>query len=68
MRAGGEALRLGAFRGFAFDLDGCVWAGSTLLPGARELVEALRAAGHGVVTLGQLRQAESPAHASIRIP
>jgi glycerol-1-phosphatase len=36
-------------RGFAFDLDGCIWAGSTLLPGARELVEALRAAGRGVV-------------------
>jgi HAD superfamily hydrolase (TIGR01450 family) len=42
-------LRLDALRGFAFDLDGCIWAGSTLLPGARELVEALRAAGRGVV-------------------
>jgi HAD superfamily hydrolase (TIGR01450 family) len=43
------ALHLGALRGFAFDLDGCIWAGSTLLPGAREFVEALRAAGRGVV-------------------
>jgi glycerol-1-phosphatase len=40
---------LSALRGFAFDLDGCIWAGSTLLPGARELVEALRTAGRGVV-------------------
>ena len=42
-------IRLDALRGFAFDLDGCIWAGSTLLPGARELVETLRAAGRGVV-------------------
>jgi len=40
---------IGSLRGFAFDLDGCIWAGSTLLPGARDLVEALRAAGRGVV-------------------
>ena len=42
-------MKLSALRGFAFDLDGCIWAGSTLLPGARELVEALRADGRGVV-------------------
>ena len=42
-------MKLSAVRGFAFDLDGCIWAGSTLLPGARELVEALRADGRGVV-------------------
>jgi len=42
-------FRFDALRGFAFDLDGCIWAGSTLLPGARELVEALRADGRGVV-------------------
>jgi HAD superfamily hydrolase (TIGR01450 family) len=48
---GGRGLtsRLHALRGFAFDLDGCIWAGPALLPGARELVEALRAAGRGVV-------------------
>lgn len=45
----GLSARLGGLRGFAFDLDGCIWAGATLLPGARELVEALRAAGRGVV-------------------
>jgi HAD superfamily hydrolase (TIGR01450 family) len=42
-------ILLGGLRGFAFDLDGCIWAGSTLLPGAGELVEALRAAGLRVV-------------------
>jgi HAD superfamily hydrolase (TIGR01450 family) len=40
---------LGVLRGFAFDLDGCIWAGSTLLPGAAELVAALREAGRRVV-------------------
>jgi HAD superfamily hydrolase (TIGR01450 family) len=42
-------IPLASLRGFAFDLDGCIWAGSTILPGARELVEALRGAGRGVV-------------------
>ena len=36
-------------RGFAFDLDGTIWAGPTLLPGALELVANLRSAGLGVV-------------------
>lgn len=38
-----------ALRGFGFDLDGCIWAGTTLLPGARDLVETLRGEGRGVV-------------------
>jgi glycerol-1-phosphatase len=42
-------MELSGLRGFAFDLDGCIWAGSSLLPGARELVESLRAAGRRVV-------------------
>jgi glycerol-1-phosphatase len=42
-------ILLASFRGFAFDLDGCIWAGSTLLPGARDLVAMLRSAGRGVV-------------------
>jgi HAD superfamily hydrolase (TIGR01450 family) len=42
-------MKLSALRGFAFDLDGCIWAGPRLLPGARELVEALRVAGRRVV-------------------
>jgi 4-nitrophenyl phosphatase len=42
-------VTLGRLRGFAFDLDGCIWAGAVLLPGARELVGALREAGRRVV-------------------
>jgi HAD superfamily hydrolase (TIGR01450 family) len=36
-------------RGFAFDLDGTIWEGPTLLPGATELVAGVRSAGLGVV-------------------
>ncbi len=36
-------------RGFAFDLDGTIWEGPALLPGATELVAGIRAAGLGVV-------------------
>jgi HAD superfamily hydrolase (TIGR01450 family) len=32
-------------RGFVFDLDGCVWTGQVLSPGAREALDALHAAG-----------------------
>lgn len=42
-------MRLGDLRGFAFDLDGCIWAGATLLPGAAEFVNALRESGRRVV-------------------
>jgi HAD superfamily hydrolase (TIGR01450 family) len=42
-------MPLSAVRGFGFDLDGCIWAGPALLPGARELVETLRGDGRGVV-------------------
>lgn len=42
-------MNLSELRGFAFDLDGCIWAGQTLLPGAAELVAALRVAGRRVV-------------------
>ena len=42
-------MELSAVRGFGFDLDGCIWAGPTLLPGARDLVETLRGEGRGVV-------------------
>jgi 4-nitrophenyl phosphatase len=40
---------LGNLRGFAFDLDGTIWEGPSLLPGAATLVADLRAAGLGVV-------------------
>lgn len=38
-------------RGFVFDLDGCVWSGSTLNPGARETLDRLVRAGRGVAFL-----------------
>ena len=38
-------------RGFVFDLDGCVWQGSTLMPGAGQTLTALHRAGRGVAFL-----------------
>ena len=38
-------MGLSDLRGFALDLDGCIWAGPTLLAGAAELVRGLREAG-----------------------
>ena len=35
--------------GFAFDLDGTIWEGPALLPGAVDLIADLHAAGLGVV-------------------
>jgi HAD superfamily hydrolase (TIGR01450 family) len=49
MRSGAAMLSLGRLRGFAFDLDGTIWAGPTLLPGAGEIVAGLRSAGIPVV-------------------
>jgi 4-nitrophenyl phosphatase len=43
------SARLAELRGFAFDLDGTIWEGPRLLPGARELVEDLRSSGIKVV-------------------
>lgn len=40
---------LRTIRGFAFDLDGTIWAGPRLLPGATELVTDLKANGVPVV-------------------
>ena len=39
---------LEGLRGFVFDLDGCVWNGDVLNPGARETLAALHAAGRGL--------------------
>ena len=36
-----SASILSRVRGFVFDLDGCVWNGNTLNPGARETLAAL---------------------------
>jgi HAD superfamily hydrolase (TIGR01450 family) len=38
-------------RGFVFDLDGCVWQGDVLNPGAGETLTALHRAGRGVAFL-----------------
>jgi HAD superfamily hydrolase (TIGR01450 family) len=58
LRLGAEArdvsvflMKLSDLRGFAFDLDGCIWAGSILLPGAKEVVAALRQRGKRVLFL-----------------
>ncbi len=48
-RTGEHLSSLDRVRGFAFDLDGTIWAGPTLLPGAAELVASLRGAGLSVV-------------------
>lgn len=42
-------MKLADLNGFAFDLDGCVWAGEALLPGAREFLRALRQRGKRLV-------------------
>jgi len=39
---------LRALRGFVFDLDGCVWTGDVLVPGAAEVLALLREQGRGV--------------------
>ncbi len=44
-------MQLRALRGFIFDLDGTIWAGAHLLPGAIELVQTLRDAGRPVLFL-----------------
>jgi len=44
-------VRLADLSGFAFDLDGCVWTGAVLLPGAAELLTALRRRDKRVVFL-----------------
>jgi HAD superfamily hydrolase (TIGR01450 family) len=42
---------LEGLRGFVFDLDGCVWQGERLNPGAAETLAALQHAGRGVAYL-----------------
>ncbi|OLC35419.1 MAG: hypothetical protein AUH81_10265 [Candidatus Rokubacteria bacterium 13_1_40CM_4_69_5] len=42
---------LRGLRGFVFDLDGCVWNGTVLNPGAREVLTALHAGGRRLAFL-----------------
>ena len=51
---------LGDLRGFVFDLDGTIWEGPTLLPGAAELVADLRDEGLGVVFASNCSRHGSP--------
>ncbi len=44
-------MDLRSLRAFIFDLDGCVYAGATLLPGVAELLRRLRASGRQVLFL-----------------
>ena len=45
------AAAIPAFAGYIFDLDGTIYLGEALLPGARAAIEALRGAGKRVVFL-----------------
>src|SRR4029450_8678922 len=47
-RVGLSRRELRALRGFVFDLDGCVWTGDVLVPGAAEVLALLREQGRGV--------------------
>ena len=40
-----------SLRGFVFDLDGCVWTGDVLVPGAADVLAFLREQGRGVTFL-----------------
>jgi 4-nitrophenyl phosphatase len=51
---------LGDLRGFTFDLDGTIWEGPRLLPGAAELVAELRQERLGVVFASNCSRHGSP--------
>jgi 4-nitrophenyl phosphatase len=46
-------------RGFAFDLDGCIWTGDVLVPGADAVVDLLRRQGRRVCFLTNNSRARS---------
>ena len=50
---------LRALRGFVFDLDGCVWTGDVLVPGAAEVLALLRQQGRRVSFLTNNSRARS---------
>ena len=43
-----SAVSLSTLRGFVFDLDGCVWSGNALNPGAGDALAAFGRAGRGL--------------------
>ena len=44
-------------RGFIFDLDGCVWTGDVLTPGAAEVLALLRSQGRALTFLTKIGRA-----------
>jgi HAD superfamily hydrolase (TIGR01450 family) len=54
------------FAGYVFDLDGTIWLGSTLLPGAARLIAALRAFGKRVVFLSN-NPTQTPEHYAAKL-
>lgn len=59
-RASSILKSLGELRGFTFDLDGTIWEGPRLLPGAAELVAEVRQEGLGVVFASNCSRHGSP--------
>src|SRR3990172_8920346 len=57
-------MRLAELTGFVFDLDGSIWAGARLLPGARPLLEDLRGRGKRVLFLTNNSRELAPALAA----
>ena len=51
--------RLGEMGGFVFDLDGCVWTGEVLVPGAADVLALLRKRGRRVSFLTNNSRARS---------
>jgi HAD superfamily hydrolase (TIGR01450 family) len=59
-------MDLAAIRAFLFDLDGCVFAGNTLLPGVRDVIGRLREDGRRVFFLtNNSRQSSAELHAKL---
>jgi len=59
-------VKLAELRGFAFDLDGCIWAGSVLLPGVPEFLAVLRQRGKRLLFLSN-NSRELPEHVRERL-
>ena len=61
-----ERPALARCRGVVFDLDGCIWNGRSVTPGARELIAELRHAGRRIVFLtNNSRATGADSHASL---
>jgi HAD superfamily hydrolase (TIGR01450 family) len=54
------APSLATLRGFVFDLDGCVWSGDVLNPGANETMTALHRSGRALAFVSNNSRATGP--------